>query len=52
MEKSDKTVIHYSDIEDDGTWHYPNSEETFAFSGAFSECRGRIPRLTRKSLFM
>jgi uncharacterized cupin superfamily protein len=40
MKKPARTVVHYADIEDDGTWHYPNSEETFAFSSSFSEHLG------------
>jgi uncharacterized cupin superfamily protein len=30
-------VVHYSDIEDNGSWTYPNSEERFAFNSSFSE---------------
>jgi hypothetical protein len=37
-----KTVVHYPDIEDDGTWHYPNSKEAFSFNSAFSEHLGLI----------
>jgi uncharacterized cupin superfamily protein len=33
----DNVVVHFSDIEDDGSWHYPNSAETFALGAAFSE---------------
>jgi uncharacterized cupin superfamily protein len=32
-----KTVVHYSEIEDEGIWHYPNSDETFGFNSPFSE---------------
>ncbi len=30
-------VVHYSEIEDDGNWSYPNSTERFAFGAAFSD---------------
>jgi uncharacterized cupin superfamily protein len=30
-------VVHFSDIEDDANWHYPNSEERFSFNADFSK---------------
>ena len=30
-------VAHFSEIEGDDSWNYPNSVERFAFSGAFSK---------------
>jgi uncharacterized cupin superfamily protein len=33
----DTVVVHFSAIEDDGSWHYPNSAETFGLGAAFSE---------------
>jgi uncharacterized cupin superfamily protein len=36
-EDSANVVAHFTEIEGDGTWHYPNSDERFAFGAAFSK---------------
>ena len=37
-------VAHFTEIEEDDSWNYPNSDERFAFGAAFSE-RFKLMRL-------
>ena len=37
-------VVHFTEIEDDGNWHYPNSDERLHFNSSFSE-RFKLMRL-------
>ena len=42
--KSADIVAHFTEIEEDDSWSYPNSDERFAFGAAFSE-RFKLMRL-------